>query len=190
MIRKKREKILFWIVVVLLVFTGGYLYIFEGLVDNWTELNDEIDTLKSQLDNMQDNFSRKKDISEKYTRVTHNLHIAGSEEEQRTFILNEINSLLASSGLEPKTRVPLPTEVDGNFKMFFFDLPDIDCTPDKLFLFLNLLEEFSSVLEVDRLIVRNFDYDGLDVTFRVDIKLSRLVYSEETEEASRKGKTS
>ena len=189
MIRKKRERILFWIVVILLLFTGGYLYIYEGLVDNWTELNEEIDSLQNQLDKMESNFSRKKDISERYARVTHNLRIEGSEEEQKTFILNEINSLLASSGLQPKVRTPLPTEVDGNFKMFFFDLPDITCSPDELFLFLNLLEEFSSVLEVDRLIIRNFDYEDLDVTFRIDLKLSRLVYSEETDEPSRRRKS-
>ena len=186
MIKKKRERILLWVVIVLLLFTGGYLYIFDGLVDNWNALNEEIETLQDQLDKMQSNFGRKKDISEKYARVTHNLRIEGSEEEQRTFILNEINSLLTSSGLNPKTRTPLPTEVDGNFKMFFFDLPDVTCTPDELFLFLDLLEEFSSVLEVDRLIIRNFDYEGEDVSFRVDLKLSRLVYSEETEDSSRR----
>ena len=190
MIKRKRERILFWIVVVLVVLSGGYFYLFEGLRNQWNVLNEKIESRQDKLEKMNTNFARKKDIAETYERVTEKLHIEGSEGEQRSVILAEIDNLLKTSGLESKTRTPLPTESDGNFKIFYFDLPDIQCTPTELFLFLDLLEQFSSVLEVDRLIVRNFVWEDLDVTFRIDMKLSRLVFSEESEDSTRKRKRS
>ncbi|HNT34113.1 MAG TPA: hypothetical protein PKH07_03865 [bacterium] len=188
LLRTRRERVLFGLTMVVILGTVGYFVLYQRLSDLWVSLGDERDMLEMKIDQMRVLIEKNRQLESRCLTMKSYLEIPGSAEEQQSEVLKEITSILDQSGIVATTK-PLAWTDDKNFRVFVFQFSNINCPLDSLLVLLKSIDEESSVLEVEEISISSVFMQGGIAKVKADMKLSRLVYSENREGADRTGQS-
>ncbi|MBI1388794.1 MAG: hypothetical protein GC154_10145 [bacterium] len=215
MARKRSEKLLFIVVLLLAaVFGGSYLY--QNVDTDLLFLQSNVDEQLSSIESMQSVLELSPRIQARYDAMESELKLglAGAENEKRfndmsnseqeLQIRGEITQILSDLGLKDAygnitSKEPSKEE---DFKIVSIDVNQLQCTPKQLGELLYRLEKQSEVMEVESCRIDNLIDDrggtprmvemgGLDASgglLSVDLKISRLVEYRKGEAPKKRGR--
>jgi len=201
MFSKKREKLLFSVVLIsVLIFGVSYLYQQYG--DTFTLFTEDSENLIQQIENLQKKKAAKVAIERRYDEMENELTLEGNDSEQMLTIQRNLQNIFREVGLEGKYRSVTPKDPskEPDFKIFSISVDQITCSPRELGNLLYRLEKQSEVMEVEYCqivnqkndtgqIGRGFGFNDLSSQqglLSVDLQISRLVEYREGEERPRK----
>lgn len=180
LLRTRRERVLFGLTMAVIIGTLGYFVFYQRMIDMWVSLGDERDTLEMKIDQMRVLIQKNRPLESRCLTMKQYLQIPGSAEEQQSEVLKEITAILDQSGIVATTK-PLAWTDDKNFRVFVFQFSNINCPLDSLLVLLKSIDDDSSVLEVEELGIASVFMQGGIARVKADMKISRLVYSENRE---------
>ena len=165
---KKREKQIFYIVVVLLSLFLVERLVFRPLADRLGQQDKEIELTKMKLTKAKLMAGQKGDILKEYSELEKYMKIKGSDEEVTSELLKEIEALARDSSISISEIKPISNQKRGVSKEHTIEVRTEASMP-QLINFLYRLNNSTSMLRVQKfsLMLRDENSDILRVTLLI-----------------------
>ena len=169
----EREKRMAIICVIVIVLCIGYLFLFRPTIEKWLVLGDSIKEAHANLVRMETALSLSERIDKEYKEHARQIARKGTDEEELSALLQEIDALTSPLNLDIRTVAPRPID-DRQFYKKYAVRVELDATIINLARFLHALEGSPKLLKMESLKISAIDDTGL---LRSSLLISRVAAS-------------
>lgn len=136
----------------LAVITAALIYNFgaEPLFKKWKSLDNEVKLVKIQLEKSISFIKDKGIIDKEYEQYASKLKFSGSNEQETTYIINELETTARASGLKIVNMIPKPIRDMEYYKRFIVDI-ETESSMKSLMMFIYKVKNSPQLLKIDRL---------------------------------------
>lgn len=146
----EREKTISYLVIALIISALIFNFLIEPLFKRWNGVDREIKLVKVKLQKAILITKQKDEIAQEYIAYADKLKPKGSDEQEMTYILNELEILARKAGLKIVNMRPKPPVDKESYKRFIVEIEtesDMSC----LMRFVYDIKNSAQLLKVDRL---------------------------------------
>ena len=145
-----REKAILYIVIAIAALALAYNFLIEPIYKKWVEVNQEIKLLEVKLQKAISIVKEREKIEKDYVIYAEKLKPKGSDEQEMTFMLNELETLARNSGLKIINVRPKQAQDKESYKKFSVGL-ETESDMSALMKFIYEVKNSQQMLKIDRL---------------------------------------
>lgn len=155
MVRSRRERLLFGVVLLSVLSLGGS-FLGPKLYQAWAGMDERIEAQQFTLSKLQAASQRKAGIEEKYLKTQAELTMDMHESAQKAQFEKELDALIRGAGLRyVKLESQERPQLEEDFKVLLIDVSQASGIPQQLGTFLYSLEHKSNVMDIWDLNITN-----------------------------------
>lgn len=145
----KREKALFYLALILILLGIGQRVIFSPIRAKWKQLDEKVSENLSRLKKSESILAKSAAVEEEYKKNISAVKATGSEEEEMTKFLSEIESLASPSSIHLIEIKPLPVKKTEPYKTYYVEL-EAEGGISQISKFMYDIENSPNLLTVDK----------------------------------------
>jgi len=167
----KRERILFYVTVGIIISAGLINFVISPINRKWRRLNSQLSSLNAKFLRYTKILSLEKDIEAKYKAYADYLKVKGSNEEALALVLQDIERLARNSGVLLTNIIPSGVEKKDFYNKFEVRM-DIEADISSLVKFLYELQKSKHLFRIVRLNITT--KSGSEDTLRSSLQLIKI----------------
>ncbi len=196
MARTRREKMLFFVVLIAILGLGGS-FVGQWLYQAWIGMDEEIQRQREYLAGLETYLDRREGIKQEFAKTQQQLTMDMHDSAKLSEFSRELDALLKDAGMRYQELRPQEKfRYEEDFKIILAEVSRAQGTPEQLGKFLYNLENRSNVLEIEEMTIMNdMGRRGRSRTesdmLAIDMNIARLVEyatDEERPDLSRRGR--
>ena len=168
----KREKTIAQAITVIIILSLIYGFLIEPLFKRWNDINRETKLTKLKLQKALSIIKNKPEIDREYALYVDKLKSKASDEEEITFILNEIETIARSSQSKLISMRPKPVADKDYYKRYMVEI-ETESDMNSLMKFIYDIKESSQLLKIERLNI-NTKSSQQGVIIRASMVISKV----------------
>lgn len=168
----RREKAILYALAAIIILSLIYNFLIEPLFNRWNKIDQEIELAKIRLQKSLSIIKEKDRIDQEYAVYAVRLKPKGSDEQEMTYILDNIEKLTRSSNLKIANIKPQPPQDEVFYKRFMVRL-ETESDMHSLMRFIYELKNSPLLLKIDRLSL-NTKSSQTGVIIRASMAISRI----------------
>ncbi|MFH1867812.1 MAG: type 4a pilus biogenesis protein PilO [Candidatus Omnitrophota bacterium] len=145
-----REKSILYASVVIIMMALAYNFAIEPLYKEWDSIDKETRLIRVKLQKAISAVKKKEEIDKEYNVYAAKLKPRGSDEQEVTFILNELETLARTSSLKIVNMRPKPSKDKDYYKRFTVDI-ETESDMRSLMMFIYKVRNSPQLLKIDKL---------------------------------------
>ena len=171
----KREKRILVSVIVVTIIGLSYNFLIEPLFARWMKTNRKIEVIKIKLKKSLLLIKEKQKVDAEYSIYEQKLKSKGSNEQDITLILDEIEKVATGSGLRITSMRPKPPDHKDYYSRFTVEI-ETESDMNSLMKFIYDIKNSPQVLKIEKLNL-NTRSSQQGVAIRASMLISKLVMS-------------
>ncbi|NQT95817.1 MAG: type 4a pilus biogenesis protein PilO [Candidatus Omnitrophica bacterium] len=145
-----REKNILYVVIGVVIIALSYNFLIGPLINQWNSINRNIKLSKIKLQKSLSVIKKKPEIDKEYATYAARMKSKGSDEQDITQILNELETLSRKANLKITSMRPKPSKDKGYYKRFVVEI-ETESPMQSLMKFIYDVKNSPQLLKVDRL---------------------------------------
>jgi len=146
----KREKKILYAVIALVTLVLIYNFLVDPLINQWSSVNRQIKLTKIKLQKSLSAIKKKAEVDKEYAVYASKMQSKGSDEQDITQILNELETLARKSQAKITSMRPKPSKDKGYYKRFVVEI-ETESAMQSLMKFIYDVKNSPQLLKVSRL---------------------------------------